>query len=312
MTTLSAANGGAARPYAIGVDVGGTKIAAGLVDTASGEVLHATRRDTGAGRPPQAIIADIGAIIARLQALAGGGAAAVGVALPELVANDGRVESTWNFDLRDIAARLAPAQPGALPLVLESDVRAAALAEARFGSGRGLASFAYVSIGTGLSYAFVIGGRPWRGANGFAIHFASSPLMVPCAACGHRNETIVENLASGKAMAEAWVRGGRAALAEGAAGLERVAVDGEAGAREILETAGAATGSLVAQIVNMLDPDAVLLGGGLGRSRGVYREALESALRRAIFAERARAVPLLAAALEEPGVVGAALAACGG
>jgi len=296
----------------VGVDVGGTKIAAGLVDVASGEVLHPTRRPTEARRPPPAIIADIGVTIARMCALGEGRANAVGVALPELVDNDGRVESTWNFDLRDLADRLSPAQRGGLPLTLESDVRAAALAEARFGSGRGRASFVYVSIGTGLSYALMIEGRPWRGAHGFAIHCASSALLVPCADCGHANEVVIENLASGKAMTDEWARRGRPALADGAAGLEREAANGDAMARAILQTGGTATGSLVAQIVNMLDPEAVVLGGGVGRSRGVYREALEDTLRRTIFAAPARAIPLLAATLDEPGVVGAALAARSG
>jgi predicted NBD/HSP70 family sugar kinase len=295
----------------IGVDVGGTKIAAGLVDPANGQVLHALRMPTGAQRPPQEILADIAGVVARLHELSDGRATSAGIALPELVGNDGRVASTWNFDLRDIDTRLPPLVPAGMSLVLESDVLAAAMAEARFGAGHGRRSFAYVSIGTGLSYAMVVDGRPWRGANGFAIHFASSALLLPCAACGHPNEAIVENLASGKGMIDEWQRRGRPPLVGGAAGLEREAAAGDATAREILQTSGAATGSLLGQMVNMLDPEAIVLGGGIGRSAGLYRQALEAALRRTIFAEPCRAIPLLAATLDEPGVVGAALAVHG-
>ena len=79
-------------------------------------------------------------------------------------------------------------------------------AEACFGAGKGRRTFAYVSIGTGVSYCLVIDGRAHVGANGFAIHFASSALHVPCAACGHVNAPVVEEIASGPAIADAFAR----------------------------------------------------------------------------------------------------------
>jgi glucokinase len=220
----------------------------------------------------------------------------------------GRIRSAYNFDWTDLLVRERLSTLA--PTTIESDVRAAARAEARFGAGKGRRLFVYVTIGTGISYCLVIDGRPHAGANGFAIHFASSALHVLCDACGHVNAPVIEEIASGPALSAAYHRRtGR--RVEGAGELLAAAASGDGIAGEVVTAAAHQLGPLVALVVNMLDPEAVVLGGGLGLAGGTYRDQLITATRAHIWAEFCRDLPILPAVLGvDAGLVGAALAAC--
>jgi glucokinase len=299
---------GGAGPVVLGIDVGGTKIAAGIVDPAAGAIV---RRETIATEPARggaAVLADTLELARRLVEAAGRRVIRIGIGVPQLVDNSGRVRSAYNFDwtglpVRERLSTLAPA-------TIESDVRAAARAEARFGAGKGRRVFAYVTIGTGISYCLVIDGRPHAGANGFAIHFASSALHVPCDACGHVNAPVAEEIASGAAICAAFARRTGRSVG-GAADVLAAATSGDAVASDLLTAAARQLGPLVALVVNMLDPEAIVLGGGLGLAAGVYREELIASARAHIWADSCRDLPILPAALGvDAGLIGAALAAC--
>ena len=299
--------GGADRGV-LGIDVGGTKIAAGVIDPATGAILGRESIATGAARGGPAVLADTLDLTARLIATSDRRVDRIGVGVPQLVDNAGRIRSAYNFDWRDLPVRERLSTFA--PVTVESDVRAAARAEARFGAGKGRRLFVYVTIGTGISYCLVIDGRPHAGANGFAIHFASSALHVPCDACGHINAPIIEEIASGPALSATYHRRtGRST--DGAAALLAAAASGDSIAGEVVAAAARQLGPLVALVVNMLDPEAVVLGGGLGLARGAYRDQLIAATRAHIWAESCRDLPILPAALGvDAGLVGAALAAC--
>jgi len=298
----------AAGPGVLGIDVGGTKIAAGIVDPATGAIIHRETVATEATRGGDAVLADTLALARRLIDTGGRRVIRIGVGMPQLVDTAGRIRSAYNFDWTELPVRerfsvLAPT-------TIESDVRAAARAEARFGAGRGRRLFAYITIGTGVSYCLVIDGRPHTGANGFAIHFASSALHVPCEACGHINAPITEEIASGLALVRAFARRTGAGIAN-AADLLAAATAGDAVAGEIVTAAARQLGSLVALVVNMLDPEAIVLGGGLGLAEGLYRTELIASTRAHIWADSCRDLPILPATLGvDAGLIGAALAAC--
>ena len=299
---------GGAGPVVLGIDVGGTKIAAGIVDLAAGAIVQRETIATEPARGGAAVLADTLQLARRLVEAAGRRVIRIGVGVPQLVDNAGRVRSAYNFDWTDLPVRerlstLAPA-------TIESDVRAAARAEARFGAGKGRRVFAYITIGTGISYCLVIDGRPHAGANGFAIHFASSALHVPCDACGHINAPVLEDIASGPAICAAFARRmGRSV--GGAVDVLAAATSGDAAASDLLTAAARQLGPLVALVVNMLDPEAIVLGGGLGLAAGVYREELIASTRAHIWADSCRDLPILPAALGvDAGLIGAALAAC--
>jgi len=292
---------------ALGIDVGGTKIAAGLVDTATGAILTRETIATLAARGGGAVLDDTVALARRLFGQATRPVERIGVGVPQLVDNAGRVCSAYNFDwtnlpVRDRLAELAPA-------TIESDVRAAALAEAVFGAGKGHRQFAYVTVGTGLSYCLVLDGRPYAGANGFAIHFASSALRLLCESCGAVNRPVIEEVSAGPAIASSYARRAGRPVA-GAEAVLAAAAGGDADAIAVIDAGADQLGPLVALIVNMLDPAAIVLGGGLGLAPGRYRDRLVAATRAHIWAEACRDLPILPAALgTDAGLIGAALAA---
>ena len=295
--------------HAIGIDVGGTKIAGGLVDLGSGAIRSRRHQPTLPQRGGDAVLADVlaqaGDLAAGARAL-GIAVAGIGVGLPQLVSPDGRVRSAHLFDWRDLPA--IEKLSGVAPARLDSDVRAAARAEARFGAGRSHRIFCYVTIGTGMSYCLVQDGRPFEGARGYAIHFATMPQWTRCSACGEVHAPVLEEIAAGPGIASAYAKRSGRTAADGETVLA-AAAGGDADAAAVIADAAMATGALIGQMINMLDPEAVVIGGGLGLAGGLYGDGLVSSIRRHVFAEDARRLPVLPAALgSEAGIIGAALA----
>mgnify|MGYP003365195869 CR=1 FL=1 len=295
--------------HALGVDIGATKIAAARVDLDTGAVGPVMRISTRRDAPGSAIVDDVADLVRTVCGPENQACVSVGVAVPELVDLRGRIRSEWNFPLPDLIARLTDVVSA--PVRAESDVRAAAFAEARFGAGRGCDNFAYFSLGSGMSYTLCLNGRPYAGAHGFAIHFASSSLAVPTSDCQALAAAIPEDYASGLGMARLWdVRGG-APLDQGVHSLEALAAEGDGLALGVIADAAAMGGRLIAQAINMLDPGKIVLGGGLGCSTGAYRHQLEAQIRAHIWEKSCMDIPMLVAGLgEEAGIIGAALASC--
>jgi glucokinase len=265
----------------VGIDAGGTKLAAGLVDVRDGSLLERRAVPTARQRGGDAVLADC---VALAREVAGANAVeAIGIGVPELVSPGGRIETAANWDWRD--GRWRPALETIAPVHVESDVRAAALAEARFGAGRDLPSFLYVTVGTGISHAFVMAGKPWPGARGNAIVSGAPP---------------VEEVASGTALARA-------------AGKPRAEDVLSSPADEpLVQAAAQALGLELARLVNAFDPDAVVIGGGLGLDAG-FRDRVVAWMRPAVYAESTRDLAVRPGELgADAGVVGAALAAGSG
>ncbi len=293
--------------YAIGIDIGGTKIAAGLVNLDDGALVSRRMVATDAsdgGRPALAAALALARELHDAAQRDGRVIAGIGIGVPELVDSGGNILSNYNFRWAGlpIAAEFAPLAPA----IVDSDVRAAARAEARFGAGAGRRIVAYVSIGTGTSYSLCLDGEPYAGASGFAIHFASSALAYRCTACGTPQEPVVEEIASGPAMLRRYQALGGTPVEGGAALLARLAA-GDAIAVQVVEDATHTLGAAIAVIVNMLDPEALVIGGGLGLAGGRYGELLDASIRAHIWADAARDLPIIPARLgTDAGIVGAA------
>ncbi len=287
----------------IGIDFGGTKIAAGLVDISTGAVLAKRIIPTLAHRPPEIIEADVRRLVAGLRDdAAGTPIAAIGLGMPELVDVTGRLRSSSYLpeDGRPLLTHLSAIAPACF----ESDARAAAAAEAHFGAGRPFANFAYVTISTGLSYCLMIAGVPYRGARGFAIHFGSTVSYWPGNdAAG--TDAIVEEFASGKGLAGRYDRlsGRTGSSAEDV--LAREPTDPVAA--RVLSDAIELLGDKLAQMIDMIDPGALVIGGGLGLSEGFLQDRLEPTIRRRLWTDANRDTPILPAALgADAGLIGAA------
>jgi glucokinase len=299
------------RPFtALGIDVGGTKIAAGLVEFPEGCVRSRRVIPTAPERGGAAVLDDVARVAGELVAEAGPGrppVAGLGLGLCELVDPEGRILSAncvpWqDRPVRERLTRIAPA-------VLEADVRAAALAEAHVGAGRPFHIFLYVTVGTGIASCLMLDGRPYLGARGATGTMASSPLSVPCEQCGHTSRRTLEELAAGPALVARFNQLKPGAAKTGHDVLAAVAA-GDADALAVVRSAGEALESAVGLLVNVLDPEAVVIGGGLGLSEGPYWDEFIAATRRHIWSEVHRGLPILRAATgPDAGLIGAALAA---
>lgn len=296
--------------YAIGIDIGGTKIAAGLVNIATGAVSEKRLIATVKTDAGETALNDALRLAQELRETARGQGSAlcgIGVGVPELVGPDGNIKSDYNFawssqDVQALFARLAPA-------CVESDVRAAARAEMRFGGGRGYRHSIYIGIGTGISYCLCIDGRPYAGAKGNAIHFASSALYLRCESCRHIQRPVIEEIASGPALLNRFNAITGESLSRGEQ-LFAAADAGRAEAVEVISTAADSLGALIGLVINMLDPEIVIIGGGIGLAGGLFGARLVAATRQHIWAEDCRNLPVKPAGLGlDAGLIGAALTA---
>ncbi|HVN79529.1 MAG TPA: ROK family protein [Terriglobia bacterium] len=148
------------------------------------------------------------------------------------------------------------------PAAVEADVRAAALAESAFGAGRPFRLFVYVTVGTGISSCPVVDGVPFTGTHGNALVMASGPLTSTCPECGNRFQSVLEDFASGPALVKRYDMC-RPGQAESAEEVMSAAGDGDTVAVRVVESASEALGSSLAFLINVLDPEAVVVGGGL-------------------------------------------------
>ena len=290
--------------YALGIDVGGTKIAGGIVDLQTGAVSARQQVPTQYDRGGAAILADTLALARDLHAKAtslGLRPQALGVGVAELVDRQGRVFSDHRIKWTglDVAGSLQ----AVLPTVISADVRAAALAEARFGAGRDLADFNFVTIGTGVSGVLVLDGVPYAGSRGAALVIANSLERHCCPACGHVSTGMVEDIASGPGLVAAYGQRGRAE------DVLAAAEQGDATALHVIDHATAQLGRVLALLADSLDPQGMVVGGGLGSAPGPYFEALTRAIRAGLWDGVPNPMAITQAALgPDAGLIGAACA----
>jgi len=293
---------------AIGLDIGGTKIAAGVMLWPSGEVLNRQIIPTNPGRGGEAVLNDTVDLALKLRDWARQeriDLAGIGAGVAELVDCEGNVTSSCTIKWRGVPVREKLSE--VMPAQVESDVRAAALAEAIFGAGRGRGLFAYITVGTGISYCLVQDGRPLKGAKGNAITLSSSPLSTVCTHCGAKLRPVLEEFASGPAIATRFAQVRKSAEIFAAEEVFRAASNGDKDAIEILISAGQALGISAAFLVNVLDPEVMVVGGGLGMAGGLYWDAFLRSCREHIFADNSRDLPIITAKLgTDAGLIGAA------
>jgi glucokinase len=296
------------RQYAIGVDIGGTKCAAGLIRLDDGRVVARREQATRPERGGIAVLNDVIALVESLQQEAKQLSVEpswIGIGICELVSRDGRVlsEATVRWQEPSIHEKLAAMR---LAVQIDADVRAGARAEALYGAGRDSHSFVYVTVGTGISACLVIGAEPYAGARGLTGTFASSNGLIPGTDGQLHAGPPLETFASGPALAARFAEA-RPDFQGAATEVLRLAASGDTLARNVVASAGTALGASIANLVNILDPETIVIGGGLGLAAGLYRESLEVALRGHVWSELHRDLKIMSAQLgNDAGIVGAA------
>jgi glucokinase len=308
----------------VGVDLGGTKLSAGVVD-ASLRVHHrAVRRSRGSDQT--AVLDTIVAAVTEAREAAPAPVDAVGFGIPSLIdQRRGAPVFTTHLPLRDIPFREVMAERLGLPVFLDNDANLALLAEVRAGAARGAAHAVMFTLGTGIGGAAWIAGRLLHGAVGAAGELGHTVIEVDGPACPCGNVGCLEALASGTALGREGLRVARgqpdSALGRALAGgrevtgalVTELAHDGDPASRDLVALIGMRLGVGIANAVNVFGPEVVVVGGGV-----IAADELLLAPARQVVARRAlppgrdlvRIVP--AGFGEESGMLGAALLALEG
>jgi glucokinase len=286
----------------VGVDVGGTKILAGIVDSA-GNVEHRRERATELDSQDR-LIDELGAAA---EELVDDSIAAVGFGLPSRVDhNGGRVDGSVNVPLQDVALRELMTERLGLPVTLENDGNAAALAEHRAGAGRGSRTMVMLTLGTGVGGGVVIGGALLRdgGELGHTVLvYDGLPCHGACTGRGHL-EAYVSGTAATRLAQEAF------GPAVDSHRLVRLAAEGDATAIEILDGIGRMLGAAIGSFVNIFRPQMVVIGGGFASAGDFLFEPARETMRREALPPARDRVELVRAKLgTAAGVIGAALVA---
>lgn len=303
---------------AIGIDIGGTKIAGGVV-TPEGRIVAEHRVATDAD-DPRAIIEAVTAMIGMLER--GREIAAVGVAAPGFI-DLGRsvIHYAPNISWRDEPLRAQLVERLGIDVTIDNDANAAGWAEYRFGAGRDVHDMTMLTIGTGVGGAIVSGGELFRGgfgAGGELGHVRLVPDGLPCG-CGARG--CIEQYGSGRALLRmaneiADVGGIGLALAEARAAhgaldgaiVGQLIAAGDPGARHVLRDLGGWLGQACASLGAVLDPQRFVFGGGLAVAGELLLEPIRESYRLHAPAHGYHPEPefVIAQLVNDAGVVGAA------
>jgi glucokinase len=228
----------------------------------------------------------------------------IGIGIAELVDLQGEITSEHVIKWRTLPIKESISQIA--PAFIESDARAPALAEALFGAGKAFRNFVYLSVGTGISYSLVLDGQPYAGAHGHALMLASGPLTSECENCGAVQDQVLEEFAGGPALVLRYNQRSGASLTT-AQEVVAAAASGDKIAVQIVSSAGAALGNSVGFLINVLDPEAVIVGGGLGLAGGLYWDSFVVSTRKHIWSGVSRDLPIIRAELgADAGILGAA------
>ena len=310
----------------IGVDMGGTKLIAGAVDSRLGVHHRTWRAVTGLDQPA---LLDVAVdAVTEVREAAGAEVEAVGFGIPSLIdQRTGKAVISVNLSLAGIPFATVMEERLGLPVFVDNDTNAATLAEHRAGAARGCNEAVMLTIGTGIGGGLIIGGRLYRGAIGAGAELGHVVIDLdgpPCQGdCPNRG--CVESLASGTALAREAVQmaaerpdsGLGRALAEGIelAGplVTELAHDGDQAAIEVIELIGRRLGVALASFVNIFNPEVIVIGGGvIAAGELLLAPAREVVAERALPPSRDEVQIVAARFGVEAGMIGAAALAFDG
>jgi glucokinase len=303
----------------IGIDVGGTKIAGGLVDD-RGRIL-VEEREVSPADDSARIEDTIVSLVDRLRD--GRDVSAVGVGMAGYIADRSVVMFTPNLALRDLPLREDLEARVDLPVVVENDANAAAWGEFAFGAGADVDDLLLLTVGTGVGGGIVLGGRLWRGAFGVAAEVGHLRMVPGGHPCGCGNRGCLEQYASGSALVRnarqrsvgdppearpllARAGGDPTAITgpmvtEGAAAGDPFCVD-------LLAELGRWLGEGIAALATVLDPAVTVIGGGVSQAGDLLVEPARAAFQGEVIAPEHRPVQEIRRATlgNSAGIIGAA------
>ena len=286
----------------IGVDLGGTKILVGVVDREGG--VEQRREHPTPTASQDELLAGLDAAV---EELLSDDIVALGFGIPSPIdQRTGRVERAVNIPLEDIDFRSRMAERFRLPVGIENDANAAAYAEFHFGAGREARTMVMLTLGTGCGGGAVIEGQLYRGWAEFGhmvIEYDGLPCQGTCTGRGHL-EPYVTGVAATKLAQEAF------GSAVDAHRLVRLATEGEPRAVEILDGIGRRLGAGIGSLVNIFNPELVVIGGGFAAAGDFVLDPAREVVRREALAPAGDRVRIVRAELgTAAGLIGAGLVA---
>jgi glucokinase len=306
----------------LAIDIGGTKLAAGIVD-ADGRILVRGEVPTLAAEGPERVLERIIQLATDVLNRSGLRHEAIhrigiGCAGPVdrqagLILNPPNLPGWVHIPLVEYVEKAL-----GRPAVLENDANAAALGEFRYGAGRGAQSLVYLTVSTGIGGGIILDGKIWHGLKDGAGEVGHMTLVPDGPICGCGNTGCLEVLASGPSIArrarETLATGRRSRLRElpdfTAADVVRLAREGDPVAVEVWDGTVRYLGLGVAAIVTILAPERVVLGGGVTEAGDFLFDPLRREVRQRVKLVAVESVPILPAALgRDVGILGAAAVA---
>ncbi len=308
----------------IGIDLGGSKTAGLLLHQGSIAGRHRIETDATSQESVLRGLLDTCRILREYAEGMGIGIDALGLGIAGFIDFErGVVTAAPNHPLRDAPVRDILGEKSGLPVFVDNDANVAALAEARMGAGKGSRYLVHLTLGTGIGGGIIIGGEIYRGALGAAAELGHIVILEGGPPCNCGGRGCLESLASGVAirrrvreLAQSGVKSPATAAfledpeAFDAEALCSYADNGDGHAREILEDAGRHLGTGIASLVNIFNPDAVTLSGGLLGCYHHMETAMRSSFEESAIAISRRHVRILTGILgSDGGMLGAAILA---
>jgi len=290
----------------VGIDLGGTKIEAVVLDPA-GEILVRRRVPTNQSSGYETILDRLTGLYKDIlnEAEISGQPHSIGIGTPgALNPRTGKLKNSNTLCLngrtvqRDLEPRIGH------PLRIENDANCFALAEAQLGAGRNHRMVFGVIMGTGCGGGLIIDGKMWAGPQAIAGEWGHMSIRPDGPSCYCGRKGCVETLISGGGLEQRWLQqyGQKRGLPEIVEGYR----NGESGASDFMKEFFEHFGQAMANLINILDPDVVVLGGGVSNIDEVYTEGIE-AVRRHVFTDTLE-TPIVRHQLgDSAGVIGAAL-----
>jgi glucokinase len=307
----------------IGIDVGGTKVAAGVVDE-QGRVIEKLRRPTPASDPAQTVIT-ISEVVTELHSRHDVDAVGLGIAgfVDEARAC---VVFAPNLGWRDEPVKKQVEERLGIPVVVENDANATVWAETRFGAARGHSHVILLTVGTGIGCGIILGGELYRGRWGIGGEAGHYRVVPDGRLCGCGNQGCWEQYSSGNALMaeardfarrspEAAVRllqlaGGSPDKISGPE-ITRAAVEGDPAALHCFNTVGTWLGQGMADLAAIMDPGCFVVGGGVSEAEDLLLDPARAAFEKALAGRGHRNLAEIRLARLGPdaGLVGAAILA---
>lgn len=270
----------------VGVDIGGTKTAIGIIDTKTGKI------STKLIFPSKSFKNDtknLNLIIKKTLELSNDNKIKhIGIGVPELINNKGIIKGNYNFNWNNL--NLTKYFPKNNKILVDSDVRCHLRAEKFFGAAKHYKNFAYINIGTGLSYAQCKENEIYSGAKGYAIHFASSKISLYDWKKNKKISLVPEDYYSGKEI------------------IKILNIKNTNTKKRIMKDVAESLASLIGSLINTIDPAKLVLGGGVIMNNTDFTKILISSIRNYILAEEVKTISIITSKHKDnTGLLGAGL-----